>query len=94
MKLNNVMVNANAVIEASKILKNNPSLARKLMNARNVEMDAPVHDIEMIEGIPSWNDARIVADDFISEGARINILTDPDGTYKVLADFGQIDKAG
>ena len=94
MKLGNVMISANAVLEATKILKNNPELARKLIGRelltdREKDVDLSEHDLEIIEGIPTWKDACVVADDFVSEGARINILTDDDGSYKVLADFGR-----
>ena len=94
MKLDNMAMNASAVIEATRLLKDNPELARKLMRMKASTMSIPTHDIEMIEGIPTWDDAQAVADDFISEGAQINILSDDDGSYKVLADFGQTKKTG
>lgn len=86
------MLNTNAVIEATRLLRNNPRLARRLFDMQQAAINAPVHDVEVIEGIPTWNDAQVVADDFISEGAQISILTDEDGSYKVFADFSQSSK--
>ena len=67
----------------------NKELMEKVREKAKTKAASQSTDMEVITHIPTWGEAKEVADDFVSEGATIKIESEGDGHYSVLADFSR-----